>query len=75
VARELRWTRDIEAREAPNLFDRYFGLSEALTDILGRKVDLVTSGALRNPYFIDAVNQTRQTFHASQSAETARGHS
>jgi predicted nucleotidyltransferase len=66
---------EFEAQEAPNLCDRYFGLSEALMDTLGRKV---RSGHVRRPskpYFVDAANQTRQTFHASQSANTARGHS
>lgn len=62
---------EFEAQAASNLFDRYFGLSEALTEIPGRRIDLVTLGALRNPWFIEAVNRTRRLFHASQSAETA----
>lgn len=62
---------EFEAQGASNLFDRYFGLSESLTEILGRKVDLVTLGALRNPYFIEAVNRTRRPLYASQSPETA----
>jgi predicted nucleotidyltransferase len=62
---------EFEGQAAPNLFDRYFGLSERLTEILGRKVDLVTLGALRNPYFIEAVNRTRRLLYASQSAQTA----
>jgi len=55
---------EFEAQAAPNLFDRYFGLSERLTEILGRKVDLVTVGALRNPYFIEAVDRTRRLLYA-----------
>ena len=62
---------EFEKRGASNLFDRYFGLAESLTEILGRKVDLVTLGALRNPYFIEAVNRTRRPLYASQSTETA----
>lgn len=32
-------------------FDDYFGLREALTEIVGRDVDLVVARAVRNPYF------------------------
>ena len=32
-------------------FDDYFGLREALTEIVGRDVDLVVVRAIRNPYF------------------------
>ncbi len=62
---------EFEPRSDSNLFDRYFGLLEALTEILGRKADLLTAGALRNPYFIEAVNRTRRLLHASQSAQAA----
>ncbi len=68
---DLDFLVDFEDRAGANLFDRYFGLAEMLTTILGRKVDLVTIGALRNPYFIESVNRTRRLFYASQSAQTA----
>ncbi len=51
------------------LFDRYFGLKESLEALFGRSVDLVTVGALRNPYFIQAVNETRQLVYAAEGAE------
>lgn len=51
------------------LFDRYFGLKEALEALYGRNVDLVSVGALRNPYFIEAVNKTRQLVYAAEGAE------
>lgn len=38
------------------LWDLQFDLEE----LLGRKVDLLTSRALRNPYFIREVNATKQ---------------
>lgn len=31
-------------------FDTYFGLKESLESLLGRRVDLVESSAVRNPY-------------------------
>lgn len=53
------------------LFDRYFGLKEALEVLYGRPVDLVSAGSLRNPYFIAAVNETRRLVYALEDAEAA----
>jgi len=55
----------------PDLFSRYFGLNEALDALLGRKVDLVMAGSMVNPYFIDAVNRTRQPIYARPLTEAA----
>ena len=54
-----------------DLFGRYFGLKEALEALFRRQVDLVMVGALRNPYFIASVNETRQLVYAAPVAETA----
>jgi uncharacterized protein len=54
--------------DAPSdLFSRYFGLSEALQKLLARPVDLVMVGAIRNPYFLESVNRSRQTLYARAS--------
>jgi predicted nucleotidyltransferase len=53
------------------LFDRYFGLKESLETLYGRPVDLVTAGSLRNPYFIAAINETRQLVYAHEDTEAA----
>jgi uncharacterized protein len=50
------------------LFDRYFGLKESLQALYGRDVDLVTVASLQNPYFIEAVNKTRQLVYAAEGA-------
>jgi uncharacterized protein len=55
----------------PELFNRYFGLNEALAALLGRKVDLVMAGAMVNPYFIASVNRTRRPVYARPVAEAA----
>ena len=39
--------------------DAYFGLLEALRRLFGRPVDLVVESAIRNPYFLQSVHQTR----------------
>lgn len=57
--------------ETAGLFQRFFGLQEALENLLQRKVDLVSAAALSNPYFIAEVNRTRQTVYASANAQAA----
>ena len=44
---------------------RYFELEERLATLLGRPVDLVMVGALRNPYFIRSVNKSRRVLYAA----------
>ena len=44
---------------------RYFELQERLEALLGRPVDLVMTGALRNRYFIRSVNQSRRLLYAA----------
>ena len=57
--------------DAGSLFHRYFGLQEALEELFDRKIDLVSASALSNPYFIAAVNQSRQPVYASARAQAA----
>ena len=56
---------------AASLFDDYFGLKEALEALYGRPVDLVMAGAMRNPYFIKSVNETRRLVYAAEDAQAA----
>ena len=62
---------EFNADDTGSLFHRYFGLQETLEHLLGRKIDLVTASALKNPYFIAAVNQSRQPVYASPRAQAA----
>jgi predicted nucleotidyltransferase len=57
--------------DAGSLFHRYFGLQEALEQLFGRKIDLVSASSLSNPYFIAAVNQSRQPVYASARTQAA----
>lgn len=45
--------------------DNWFDLREALVELFGRPVDLVTDGAIRNPYFREAVERSQQTLYAA----------
>ena len=56
---------EFDPADQMNPADQYFGLWEALKDLFGRDVDLVTVRSLRNPYFIRSVNATREPVYAS----------
>ncbi len=45
--------------------DRYFGFHEELESLFERKVDLVESKAMKNPYFIRRVNESRKLLYAA----------
>src|SRR5437762_6863602 len=47
------------------LFDFFFDLKDELQTLFGRKVDLVSPRAIRNPYFLKAVNESRQVLYAA----------
>jgi predicted nucleotidyltransferase len=41
-------------------FKTYFGLKESLEALFGRSVDLVERSAIRNPYFKESVERSRE---------------
>ncbi len=43
--------------------DAYFGLLEGLSKLFGRPVDLVVTSAIKNPYFLQSVEQTRTSVY------------
>ncbi len=45
--------------------DAYFGLLESLGDLFGRPVDLVVASAIKNPYFLEAVERTKALLYAA----------
>jgi predicted nucleotidyltransferase len=51
--------------DAPQHADAYFGLWFGLEDLLARKVDLVETPAIHNPFFLQTVNRTRQVLYAA----------
>ena len=62
---------EFSREDAGSVFPRCFGLQEALEQLFGRKIDLVSASALSNPFFIAAVNRSRQTVYASARAQAA----
>ena len=45
--------------------DNYFDLLFSLQELLNRKVDLVAEEKLRNPYFIDSINRSKELVYES----------
>ena len=45
--------------------DAYFGLLEDLRAILGKQVDLVVSGAVKNRYIARDIERTKQLLYAA----------
>lgn len=50
--------------EAPTLAE-YFELRDGLARVTGRPVDLVMAGAIRNPYILADINQSREVIYAA----------
>ena len=45
--------------------DTYFSLLEALEQMFQRPVDLLMVRAIKNPYFLEAINQNRKLLYAA----------
>ncbi len=48
-----------------NAADRFLGLLGDLEDLFGRKIDLVSDSAIRNPYFRKVVDEARVALYAA----------
>jgi len=48
-----------------NAVDRFFGLLFDLEELFGRKIDLVSDRAIRNPYFRKSVDSERVNLYAA----------
>ena len=46
-------------------FAQFFGFNEALEALLGRKVDLVSSRSIHNPFFQHEIDETKQPIYAA----------
>ena len=56
---------------SPGYADRYLGFAEALEMLFGRPVDVITERAIRNPYFRQAVEASRQPIYDERDAPAA----
>ena len=62
---DLDFLVEFGSESRTDMFHRYFGLREELGKLLGCGVDLVMLSALKNPYFIRAVNESRAALYAA----------
>jgi len=53
------------AEDGGNYFERYFDFKDELEKLFGRKIDLIVEKAIRNPYFKQSVNETKQVIYAA----------
>ena len=51
--------------DAPADLHRFFGIKSELESLLGRGVDLIESGAVRNPFVLAGINKHRETLYAA----------
>jgi predicted nucleotidyltransferase len=51
--------------------DRYFGLTRALQELLGRPVDVSFARKLSNPYFLDEIEADRTTLYGPEDRSAA----
>ena len=56
---ELDWEKE------GSFSDRFFGLKAALEELFDRQVDLVCYSAIKNPYFKEEVEETKETIYAA----------
>jgi predicted nucleotidyltransferase len=57
--------------DGPGYADRYLDFADALEALFGRPVDVVTERSIRNPYFRQAVEASRQRVHNERHALVA----
>ena len=53
------------APETATGLSSFFGLKFDLEKLLGRSVDLVETGAVRNPYLLSDINRSRQSVYGA----------
>ena len=60
---DLDFIIEFEDRTAPGLLNRYLDFAAALERLFGRHVDLLTPRSIRNPYFKQSLDRTRETIY------------
>ena len=71
VTSDLDFVATFADTRSPGYADRYLGLAEALEELFGRSVDLITERSIRNAYFRQAVEASRQSIYDERDAPAA----
>jgi uncharacterized protein len=56
---------------SPGYADRYLGFAEALEALFDRSVDVITERSIRNPYFRQAVEASREAIYDERDSPAA----
>jgi predicted nucleotidyltransferase len=64
-ASDVDFLVEFDDYSVPTIADQWFGLQEDLEKLLGLKVDLISSRATRNPYFLQVANRHKVTLYAA----------
>jgi len=62
---DIDFLLELSPPDGMSRLDAYFGLKEALEQLLGHPVELVDPSALENPYFAASVARTRHDLYAA----------
>jgi uncharacterized protein len=62
---DLDFLVDFETIPPGEMARCYFGMLFGLEDLFGRKIDLVDTRAIRNPYFLRSIAKDRIVFYAA----------
>ena len=62
---DLDFLVEFKTLKAGEYADAYFGLLEALENLFQRHIDLVMPRAIKNPYFLEAINKNRKVLYAA----------
>ena len=68
---DLDFLVELDTQSPGSRARRWIGLADALENLLGRHVDLVNPRYIRNPYFLQAVNNSRTVIYDRQNAQAA----
>ena len=66
---DLDFLVELDMKSPGSLARRWTDLAEALEKLFGRHVDLVNPRYIRNPYFLQAVNNSRTVVYDRQNAQ------
>ncbi len=55
----------LEQRPPAQYADAYFSVKDALENLLHRRIDLIETKAIRNPYFLKAIEKERIVLYAA----------
>ena len=62
---DLDFVAEFAGTHSADYPDRYLDFAEALERLFQRRVDLLTERAIRNPYFLEGIKDTRRDVYAN----------